>query len=67
MAFPFNIPLVSGAEAGARLVILCFGFRWIPTIWPDPLPPDVDPDSVPSHLVPIRPPQRPPVPEVGVM
>ena len=23
-----------------RLVILCYGFRWIPTIWPDPLPPD---------------------------
>ena len=45
------------------MVILCFGFRWIPTLWPEPLAPGVDPDSVPSHLLPIRPPMRPPVPE----
>ena len=23
-----------------RLVVLCYGFRWLPTIWPPPLPPD---------------------------
>ncbi|CAE7200134.1 unnamed protein product [Symbiodinium sp. CCMP2592] len=48
---------------GFELVVLCYGFRWLPTIWPPPLPPDVDPDTIPQHLIPIRPPQRPPVPE----
>eukprot|EP00434_Breviolum_minutum_P010339 symbB.v1.2.009122.t2/scaffold552.1/size189238/1 len=54
---------LSYLQPGFQLVVLCYGFRWIPTIWPDPLPPDVDPETVPTHLLPIRPPERPPVPE----
>jgi len=54
---------LSYLQPGFQLVVLCYGFRWIPTIWPPPLPPDVDPDTVPTHLLPIRPPERPPVPE----
>jgi len=48
---------------GIVISYTCYGFRWIPTVWPDPLPPDVDPATIPAQFLPVYPPERPPLPE----
>eukprot|EP00930_Biecheleria_cincta_P034426 TRINITY_DN23798_c0_g1_i1.p1 TRINITY_DN23798_c0_g1~~TRINITY_DN23798_c0_g1_i1.p1 ORF type:complete len:3571 (-),score=339.86 TRINITY_DN23798_c0_g1_i1:50-9406(-) len=47
---------------GLVLQQLCYGFYWLPTIWPARLPPNVSEADVPEHLIPILPPIRPPLP-----
>lgn len=55
--------MLSYVVRGLNIQRLCYGFEWLPTIWPDPLPPNVSIADVPEHLIPIRPPVRPPLPK----
>ncbi|CAE8626840.1 unnamed protein product [Polarella glacialis] len=47
---------------GFTTVVTCHGFEWLPTIWDDPLPDDVDAAKIPFKDLPLHPPMRPPLP-----
>eukprot|EP00931_Biecheleriopsis_adriatica_P048501 TRINITY_DN28018_c0_g1_i1.p1 TRINITY_DN28018_c0_g1~~TRINITY_DN28018_c0_g1_i1.p1 ORF type:complete len:3899 (-),score=525.31 TRINITY_DN28018_c0_g1_i1:23-11719(-) len=47
---------------GFNSQLRCYGFQWLPTIWPPPLPDDVDELLIPEYLRPVYPPVRPPLP-----